>query len=157
MAKTRAAGKQGINSATTTQPLNRSLRAAKQLYTQHLDIQKEVEAYREYDANTFKNKVVYYNCDDPFESNFFKYFAANPGAPGRGLKRLISTRYDGSPLAGQMTLFNEYSGGENGGDGHRKKPKAIDVMVEHVKHENCTSAVSAPDAQNHKMVGLSCQ
>jgi len=54
-------------------------RSAKQdeFYTQYVDIQKEVEAYLEFDADTFRDKVVYCNCDDPFESNFFKFFAAN--------------------------------------------------------------------------------
>ena len=115
---------------TKDKPLNRSLSAAKaakqdEFYTQYVDIQKEVEAYLEYDPNTFKGKIVYCNCDDPFESNFFKYFAANFNK--LGLKRLICTSYDGSPLAGQMTLFDEYNGGENGGQrasqkaqGHRR-------------------------------------
>jgi len=84
-----------------SKPLNRSLSAAKaarqdEFYTQYVDIQKEVEAYLEYDANTFRKKIVYCNCDDPFESNFFKYFAANFNK--LGLKRLICTSYDGSPL-----------------------------------------------------------
>ena len=62
--------------------LNRGLAAAKaskqdEFYTQYVDIQKEVEAYLEFDPDTFRGKVVYSNCDDPFESNFFKYFAAN--------------------------------------------------------------------------------
>ena len=48
-----------------------------EFYTQYVDIQKEVEAYLEFDPDTFRGKVVYCNCDDPFESNFFKYFAAN--------------------------------------------------------------------------------
>lgn len=139
-----------------TEPLNRSLSAAKsakqdEFYTQYVDIQKEVEAYLEYDPNTFKGKVVYCNCDrvgeasrDPFESNFFKYFAANFNK--LGLKRLICTSYDGSPLAGQMTLFDEYNGGENGGNGHRKKPKAIAVIVDRVKDEYGDGAanVTAP-------------
>lgn len=130
-------------SAAQTKPLNRSLSEAKrakqdEFYTQYVDIQKEVEAYLEYDPDTFRNKVVYCNCDDPFESNFFKYFAANFNS--LGLKRLICTSYDGgywgSPVAGQMTLFDEYNGGENGGNGHRKKPKAIAVIVDHVTDEN---------------------
>ncbi len=62
--------------------MNRNLGAAKaakqdEFYTQYVDIQKEVEAYLEFDKATFRGKVVYCNCDDPFESNFFKYFAAN--------------------------------------------------------------------------------
>ena len=83
---------------------NHSLGAAKaakqdEFYTQYVDIQKEVEAYLEFDPDTFRDKVVYCNCDDPFESNFFKYFAANFNK--LGLKKLITTSYDGSPIAGQ--------------------------------------------------------
>lgn len=48
-----------------------------EFYTQYPDIQKEIEAYLEYDPNTFKGKVIYSNCDDPFESNFFRYFVLN--------------------------------------------------------------------------------
>jgi hypothetical protein len=55
---------------------NNNLGAAKkakndEFYTQYSDIQKEIEAYLEYDFDTFRGKVVYCNCDDPFESNFF--------------------------------------------------------------------------------------
>ncbi len=76
--------------------LNQSLHAAKatkqdESYTQYVDIQKEVEAYLEFDPDTFRGKVVYCNCDDPFESNFFKYFAANFNK--LGLKKLITTSY----------------------------------------------------------------
>ncbi|MEM6854552.1 MAG: adenine-specific methyltransferase EcoRI family protein, partial [Planctomycetota bacterium] len=68
--------------ASQTKSLNASLSAAKaakkdEFYTQYIDIQKEVEAYLEYDPDTFRAKHVYCNCDDPYESNFFKYFAAN--------------------------------------------------------------------------------
>ena len=41
-----------------------------EFYTQYPDIQKEIEAYLEFDPDTFRGKVVYSNCDDPFESNF---------------------------------------------------------------------------------------
>lgn len=116
-----------------------------EFYTQYVDIQKEVEAYLEFDADTFKNKIVYCNCDDPFESNFFKYFAANFNK--LGLKKLICTSYDGSPLAGQMTLFDEYNGGENGGNGHRKKPKAIAVIVDHVRDEDNDGATEIEEVK----------
>ena len=43
-----------------------------EFYTQYSDIQKEIEAYLEYNPNVFRSKVVYCNCDDPFESNFFR-------------------------------------------------------------------------------------
>jgi len=85
--------------------MNEGLGAAKvakkdEFYTQYIDIQKEIEAYLEYDSDTFRGKVVYCNCDDPFESNFFKFFAANFNR--LGLKKLISTSYDGSPIAGKQ-------------------------------------------------------
>lgn len=47
-----------------------------EFYTQFGDIQKEIDAYLDCDANVFRGKVVYCNCDDPFESNFFSLFRA---------------------------------------------------------------------------------
>ena len=77
-----------------------------EFYTQFSDIQKEVEPYLEYDPNTFKGKVVYSNCDDPFESNFFRYFVLN--FDKLGLKQLITTSYKPSPVANtQLGLFGD--------------------------------------------------
>lgn len=77
-----------------------------EFYTQFSDIQKEVESYLEYDPNTFKGKVVYCNCDDPFESNFFRYFVLNFNR--LGLKSLITTSYKPSPVANtQIGLFGD--------------------------------------------------
>lgn len=67
-----------------------------EFYTQYPDIQKEIEAYLDYDKNTFKDKVVYCNCDDPFESNFFRYFTLN--FKRLQLKQLITTSYMPSPI-----------------------------------------------------------
>lgn len=67
-----------------------------EFYTQYADIQKEIGAYLMYDPNTFKDKVVYCNCDDPFESNFFRYFTLN--FKRLGLKQLITTSYKPSPI-----------------------------------------------------------
>jgi len=73
-----------------------------EFYTQLIDIEKEIKHYKD----QFRNKVVYCNCDDPFESNFFKYFAANFKA--LGLKRLIATSYKPSPIANtQLGLFGD--------------------------------------------------
>ena len=126
--------------------LNRSLHAAKaakqdEFYTQYVDIQKEVEAYLEFDSDTLCGKVVYCNCDDPFESNFFKYFAANFNK--LCLKRLVSTSYDGSPIAGQGTLFPEY----NEGNGKRQKPKALAVILDRVKDEDGDGAANVADVE----------
>ncbi|MGB0768177.1 MAG: adenine-specific methyltransferase EcoRI family protein [Phycisphaeraceae bacterium] len=110
--------------------MNQSLSAAKaakkdEFYTQYIDIQKEVEAYLEYDPDTFRSKVIYCNCDDPFESNFFKYFAANFNR--LGLKKLITTSYDGSPIAGQQTsLFPEFDQADN----KRRKPHGASFAIE---------------------------
>jgi Adenine-specific methyltransferase EcoRI len=129
-----------------SKPMNRNLGAAKaakqdEFYTQYVDIQKEVEAYLEFDLDTFRGKVVYCNCDDPFESNFFKYFAANFNK--LGLKKLVTTSYDGSPIAGQGTLFPEY----HEGNGKRQKPKALAVIVDHVKDEDGDGAANIDDVQ----------
>ena len=112
-----------------------------EFYTQYVDIQKEVEAYLEFDPDTFRGKVVYCNCDDPFESNFFKYFAANFNK--LGLKKLITTSYDGSPIAGQGTLFPEY----DEGNGKRQKPKALAVTLDHVKDEDGDGAANIDDVK----------
>jgi len=126
--------------------LNRSLQAAKaakqdEFYTQYIDIQKEIEAYLEFDHDTFRGKVVYCNCDDPFESNFFKYFAANFNK--LGLKKLITTSYDGSPIAGRGTAFPEY----DEGNGKRQKPKAIAVTLDCVKDEDGDGAANVTDVE----------
>lgn len=77
-----------------------------EFYTQYCDIQKEIEAYLEYDSNVFRGKVVYCNCDDPFESNFFRYFVLN--FKRLGLKQLITTSYKPSPVANtQLKLFGD--------------------------------------------------
>jgi len=71
-----------------------------EFYTQLADIEKELKHYK----GQLRGKIVYSNCDDPFESNFFKYFAANFNA--LGIKKLITTSYNKSPIAGrQIPLF----------------------------------------------------
>jgi hypothetical protein len=131
---------------TAVQAGNRTLANAKvakqdEFYTQYDDIQREVEAYLEYDPDAFRDKVVYCNCDDPYESNFFKYFAANFNR--LGLRRLITTSYDGSPIAGQGVLFPEYDA-ENG---NRPRPKALAVVIDRVQDEDGDGAVSIADVE----------
>ena len=71
-----------------------------EFYTQLVDIELELRHYKSH----FKGKTVFCNCDDPFESNFFKYFAINFNF--LGLKKLIAICYDGSPIAGdELPLF----------------------------------------------------
>ncbi len=71
---------------------------ADEFYTQLNDIELELKHYKD----QLKNKVIFCNCDDPYESNFFKYFAMNFNH--LGLKKLIATCYDDSPIA--YTQFN---------------------------------------------------
>lgn len=91
---------------------NKSLNAAAaakqdEFYTQLTDIEKELRHYRKH----FAGKTVLCNCDDPFESNFFKYFVLNFNR--LGLKKLIATCYAGSPIANQqLTLFDVLGEGE---------------------------------------------
>ena len=62
-----------------------------EFYTQFNDIQKEINAYLEFDPNLFRDKTVLLPCDDPEWSNFTKYFAQN--FKRFGLRKLISTSY----------------------------------------------------------------
>lgn len=132
--------------ATEGNSMNTGLTAAKaakkdEFYTQYVDIQKEVEAYLEYDPDTFRDKTVYCNCDDPFESNFFKYFAANFNR--LGLRKLISTSYDGSSIAGAQVTFDEYTLG----NGAREKPKAICIEIEEVTDLDGDGATGIEDVR----------
>ena len=73
-----------------------------EFYTDIRDIENELRYYKQH----FRDKIVLCNCDDPYESNFFKYFALNFNA--LGLKKLITTCYSGSPIAQQqLSLFED--------------------------------------------------
>ncbi len=91
---------------------NSTLSAAKsakndEFYTQLTDIEKELRHYKQH----FSGKTIFCNCDDPFESNFFKYFVLNFNR--LGIKKLISTCYSGSPIANQqLSLFDVLGSGQ---------------------------------------------
>ena len=72
---------------------NAKIKRQDEFYTQLVDIENELKNYKDF----FKDKTVFCNCDDPFESNFFKYFAMNFNH--LGLKKLICTCYAGSPVS----------------------------------------------------------
>ena len=82
--------------------LSRANKAKKdEFYTCLSDIEKEMRYYK----NHFNNKVIFCNCDDPFESNFFKYFVLNFNR--LKLKKIIATCYTGSQIAyTQFPLLN---------------------------------------------------
>ena len=106
-----------------------------EFYTKLDDIAKELKNYRLY----FKDKVVFCNCDDPYESNFFKYFALNFNA--LGLKKLIATCYNGSPIAGdELPLIFEIEESE-------PKKIAYKVEITEVHDYNNDGAINLADVQ----------
>lgn len=114
--------------------LNSSLNKAKgarqdEFYTQLPDIEAELRHYRQH----FRGKSVLCNCDDPFESNFFRYFALNFNR--LGLKRLVATCYAGSPITGtQLSLFGDETEEE------RRTPyKAVVTSVRDATGDGATS------------------
>lgn len=91
-----------------------------EFYTQLTDIENELQHYTEH----FRGKTVLCNCDDPFESNFFRYFVLNFDL--LGLKKLIATCYSGSPVAGEeLTLFDV--DGVSASDAQERKPYRLDI------------------------------
>jgi hypothetical protein len=93
---------------------NRNLTAAKrakndEFYTQYHDIEKEINAYLDYNPDVFRGKTVLLPCDDPEWSNFTKFFAQN--FVRFGLKKLISTSFavDSKLYKGvyQVSMFEE--------------------------------------------------
>lgn len=91
-------------SATKTKnsSLNQAGLAKKdEFYTQYSDIEAEVKHYR----GQFQNKTVFCNCDDPFESNFFRYFVQNFNS--LGLKKLIATCYAHSDRRSSLNCLAE--------------------------------------------------
>ena len=77
------------------------LNKADEFYTSLFEIEEELKHYR----SQFRDKIILCNCDDPYESNFFKYFAINFNT--LGLKKLIATCYNGSPVAyTQLSIFD---------------------------------------------------
>jgi hypothetical protein len=123
-----------------TKIANSSLGQAKtakkdEFYTQLVDIEKELKHFK----SQFHDKVVYCNCDDPFESNFFKYFAANFIA--LGLKKLISTSYIRSPIVGKQIPLLEMEGLKPEG----KEPYMVEINE--VPDINNDGAISLEDVE----------
>ena len=111
---------------------------ADEFYTQLPDIEAEMRHYKE----QFRDKVIFCNCDDPYESNFFKYFAMNFNY--LGIKKLIATCYTGSPVAGgQLPLF-DVKGLE------KQRPNAkhsYKIEISEVRDENADGATDLTDVE----------
>ena len=111
---------------------------ADEFYTQLPDIEKELRYYKE----QLRGKVILCNCDDPYESYFFKYFAMNFNF--LGLKKLIATCYIGSPVAGgQLDLFD--IAGLTDVMPSSKSPYKIEITE--VTDENSDGAIDLSDVE----------
>ena len=134
----------GVNAVNDTTVLHAAKRAKKdEFYTQRVDIENELRHYKPH----FKGKVVLCNCDDPRQSEFFKYFVEN--FEKLGLKRLIATCYKSQ----DVDLFSQgeceraicqiYEGDKNGnmkldddevsvrylkGDGDFRSAECIEIL-----------------------------
>ena len=107
-----------------------------EFYTQLSDIELELRHYKE----QFRGKVIFCNCDDPYESNFFKYFALKFNS--LGLKKLIATCYAGSPIANmQLSLFDH----EPIDDKTTRAPHKIEIVE--VDDYNKDGAVDLADVE----------
>ena len=134
---------------------NADLRAAKkakndEFYTQYTDIQKEVNAYLEYNPDVFRGKTILLPCDDPEWSNFTKFFAQN--FENFGIKKLISTSFaaDSKPedIPYQLTLFEmdneEYD---------EKKTRVNGKIFTLTRDKNKSGRVDIEDLEWHYLEG----
>lgn len=104
-----------------------------EFYTQLVDIEKELRHYKD----QFRGKVVYCNCDDPFESNFFKFFASKFNE--FKLKKLITTSYSSSPIVGGQLSLLDMAGSKG------KQP--IKIEINKVPDTNDDGSIDLADVE----------
>lgn len=127
------AGNKGLNKAAQAKQ--------DEFYTQLSDIENELRHYKEH----FKGKTVFCNCDDPYESNFFKYFAMNFNY--LGLKKLIATCYVSSPVMyTQLSLFDDMEFSVEAPKDPNKKPYKVEITE--VTDENGDGAFDLEDIKH---------
>lgn len=119
---------------------NRKLEDAKkakqdEFYTRLEDISNELRYYKA----QLRGKVIFCNCDDPYESNFFKFFALNFNSPG--LKKLIVTSYKKSPIVGRQLPLLSIEGLKPDG----KEPYALEINQ--VPDRNDDGAIDLADVE----------
>lgn len=107
-----------------------------EFYTQLSDIENELKNYKD----QFFGKVIFLNCDDPYESNFFKYFAGN--FKHLGLKKLIATSYAGSPIIGTQLPIPLMAGLQPNG----KQP--VKIEINEVPDADGDGAIDLTDVQH---------
>lgn len=123
-----------MDSAVVGNKILRNANKAKkdEFYTQLSDIEDELRHYK----SQFKDKVVFCNCDDPYESDFFKYFALNFNH--LGLKKIIATCHSSSPVAGQQLSLLDVSS----------------ITINDVRHSYKIEITEVIDENNDGSVGL---
>ena len=140
-AETRSCGGMAMGDTTGLQAAKRAKKD--EFYTQRVDIENELRHYKSH----FKGKVVLCNCDDPRQSEFFKYFTEN--FEKLGLKRLIATCYKSQDVdlfsqgECERAVYQIYEGDKNGnmtvdddevsiryleGDGDFRSAECIEIL-----------------------------
>lgn len=109
-----------------------------EFYTQLADIEAELRHYRPH----FEGKTVLCNCDDPYESNFFKYFTMN--FRRLGIKKLIASCYSGSPIQGQELALLDLAGMSEA-DARARRPYKIEITE--IPDANGDGAVDLSDVE----------
>jgi len=107
-----------------------------EFYTQLTDIEEELWHYKDY----FRDQVVYCNCDDPYESNFFKYFALNFNA--FGLKKLLTTSFVPSPIVGGQLPLLKMAGLKE-----EKKKEPFKIEITEVKDLDGNGGIDLNDVK----------
>ena len=107
-----------------------------EFYTMMPEIDAEARYYRKH----FKNATIFCNCDDPFESNFFRHFALNFNR--YGLKKLVATCYSGSPIAGEQLTISDFLEGEI-----KPKKPAYKIEINEVSDVNNDGSVDLADVE----------
>ena len=126
----------------TSSALNSAKKAKNdEFYTQMTDIEKEVCRYE----SQLAGKVILCNCDDPYESHFFKFFALR--FKFSGYKKLIATCYAGSPIANtELSLFDD----EPLEDKTTRSPHKIEITEVHVNPETGFGMAEVADLLRNK-------
>jgi len=106
-----------------------------EFYTQLDDIEKEMVNYKKH----FENKVILCNCDDPYESNFFKYFAMNFNH--LKLKKLITTCYVNSSIQGELLPLSKVKEIKYSTNG--KHPYKVELA-----QKDMNGVIGLPDVEN---------
>ena len=130
-----------VSTGTNTKMVEARRNKKDEFYTQLPDIEAELRHYRPH----FDGKTVLCNCDDPYESNFFKYFAMN--FERLGIKKLIASCFAGSPIqGGQISLFDLAGMSDADADAEAKRPYKVEITA--IPDANGDGAIDLTDVEH---------